>query len=176
MLERDSSLLVSYTTLTVAGAARESRTGALVGAAIVTADGFYRALLTNFARQTQQEILGADLTSARTVRRLSDALSDRSKAQISPRPPCSECMAVFRPCALFCSAATRILLAGHDAKQRRAQVMSTLLSTIQDRLRKRAAYSRTKAELEAMPLEVAIDLDIYKPDAAKLAAEAVYGR
>jgi hypothetical protein len=54
--------------------------------------------------------------------------------------------------------------------------MSTLLNIIQDSLRKRAAYARTVAEIEAMPLEVAIDLDIYKPDAAKIAAKAVYGR
>ncbi len=54
--------------------------------------------------------------------------------------------------------------------------MSAILTTIQARLRQRAAYLRTKSELENMPLEVAIDLDIYKPDAAKLAAHAVYGR
>ncbi|MCC5954980.1 MAG: hypothetical protein JJU07_02680 [Natronohydrobacter sp.] len=54
--------------------------------------------------------------------------------------------------------------------------MSTILSTIQTRLRQRAAYLRTKAELEAMPLDVAIDLDIYKPDAARIAEKAVYGR
>ncbi|MGY6695119.1 MAG: hypothetical protein ACXIUW_03690 [Roseinatronobacter sp.] len=54
--------------------------------------------------------------------------------------------------------------------------MSTLLTTLQTRLKKRAAYLRTKAELENMPLEVAIDLDLYKPDAARLASEAVYGR
>jgi hypothetical protein len=54
--------------------------------------------------------------------------------------------------------------------------MSTLMTRIQDSLRKRAAYARTVAEIEAMPLEVAIDLDIYKPDAAKIAAKAVYGR
>ncbi len=76
VLERDGSLLASYTTLTVAGAARESRTGALVGAAIDTADGFYRALLTNFARQSREEMLGADLPGARTVRRIGGALSD----------------------------------------------------------------------------------------------------
>lgn len=54
--------------------------------------------------------------------------------------------------------------------------MSTILNTIQTRLRQRAAYLRTKYELESMPLEVAIDLDIYRPDAAKIAAKAVYGR
>ncbi len=54
--------------------------------------------------------------------------------------------------------------------------MSTLLTHIQDRLRKRAAYERTRRELANMPLEVAIDLDIYKPDADKIAADVVYGR
>lgn len=54
--------------------------------------------------------------------------------------------------------------------------MSTLLTTLQIRLKQRAAYLRTKAELENMPLEVAIDLDLYKPDAARIASEAVYGR
>ena len=54
--------------------------------------------------------------------------------------------------------------------------MSTLFNTLQTRLKQRAAYLRTKSELESMPLNVAIDLDIYKPDAAKLAAKAVYGR
>jgi len=54
--------------------------------------------------------------------------------------------------------------------------MSTILTTIQTRLRQRAAYLRTKAEIEAMPLEVAIDLDIYRPDAARIAEKAVYGR
>ena len=53
--------------------------------------------------------------------------------------------------------------------------MTTLLARIQDRLRKRAAYSRTKSALKNMPLEVAIDLDLYKPDADKIAARAVYG-
>jgi hypothetical protein len=54
--------------------------------------------------------------------------------------------------------------------------MSNLLIRIQETLRKRAAYARTVAEIEAMPLDVAIDLDIYRPDAAKIAAKAVYGR
>lgn len=54
--------------------------------------------------------------------------------------------------------------------------MSTILTTIQTRLKQRAAYRRTKAEIEAMPLDVAIDLDIYKPDAARIAEQAVYGR
>jgi hypothetical protein len=54
--------------------------------------------------------------------------------------------------------------------------MTALLTTLQTRLKQRAAYARTKAELESMPLDVAIDLDIYKPDAGRMAAQAVYGR
>ncbi len=54
--------------------------------------------------------------------------------------------------------------------------MTTLLSQIQDRLRKRAAYRRTVAELRAMPLDVAIDLDMDPSAAEQVAAEAVYGR
>ncbi|WFE74366.1 hypothetical protein [Roseinatronobacter sp. S2] len=54
--------------------------------------------------------------------------------------------------------------------------MSTLLTRIQTRLRQRAAYARTVNEIRNMPLDVAIDLDIYKPDARKIAAQAVYGQ
>ena len=38
------------------------------------------------------------------------------------------------------------------------------------------AYHRTKAELEALPLETRLDLDIYKGDIPQIAAHAVYGR
>jgi len=36
-------------------------------------------------------------------------------------------------------------------------------------------YRHTVAELKAMPLEVALDLDIYHGDAEKIAFKAVYG-
>ncbi len=54
--------------------------------------------------------------------------------------------------------------------------MSAFLTLIQTRLRQRAAYARTRAALRSMPLDVAIDLDIYPLDADRLAAKAVYGR
>jgi hypothetical protein len=54
--------------------------------------------------------------------------------------------------------------------------MPDLLTHIRTRLRQRAAYNRTRAALRSMPLDVAIDLDIYPLDAEKLAAKAVYGR
>ena len=51
----------------------------------------------------------------------------------------------------------------------------TLINTIREIAAKRIAYERTVAELEAMPLEVALDLDIHRPDARKIARKAVYG-
>jgi hypothetical protein len=89
--------------------------------------------------------------------------------------PCIFCNAALRPPILCCTAAYPIF-AGTSKTTRKGNPMSTILSTIQTRLRQRAAYLRTKAELEAMPLDVAIDLDIYKPDAARIAEKAVYGR
>ena len=54
--------------------------------------------------------------------------------------------------------------------------MTDLLTRIQTRLRQRAAYVRTRKALRDMPLDVAIDLDIYPLHADRLAARAVYGR
>lgn len=53
--------------------------------------------------------------------------------------------------------------------------MSTFFSDIRSALRKRAAYNRTVAELRALPLDVALDLDIYPGDARSIARKAVYG-
>ena len=51
----------------------------------------------------------------------------------------------------------------------------TLINTIREIAAKRIAYERTVAEIKAMPLEVALDLDIHRPDARKIARKAVYG-
>jgi hypothetical protein len=49
-----------------------------------------------------------------------------------------------------------------------------------ERLRARAAevarYRRTRDEIARMPLDVALDLDIYPGDAAKIARTAVWGK
>ena len=42
-------------------------------------------------------------------------------------------------------------------------------------LEKRRAYKRTVRELSRLPLDVALDLDIYPGDAEKIAKRAVYG-
>lgn len=54
--------------------------------------------------------------------------------------------------------------------------MKPLLSRVQDALRSRAAYRRTVRELRRLPLDVALDLDLYPSDAEIIARRAVYGR
>ncbi len=54
--------------------------------------------------------------------------------------------------------------------------MTTLFNSVLDAARKRIAYERTVAAIETMPLDVALDLDIHRPDARKIAHKAVYGR
>ncbi len=49
------------------------------------------------------------------------------------------------------------------------------LNTLRMRLQKYAQYTRTKRELRAMPLETAIDLGMFREDAGRTAAQAVYG-
>ena len=51
----------------------------------------------------------------------------------------------------------------------------TLINTVRSQLQKRSQYRRTKFEIENMPLDVALDLGIFREDAAKIASKAVYG-
>mgnify|MGYP001812426670 CR=1 FL=1 len=44
-----------------------------------------------------------------------------------------------------------------------------------DDLKKRAAYHRTLRELRRLPLDTALDLDIYPGDVQEIARRAVYG-
>lgn len=50
-----------------------------------------------------------------------------------------------------------------------------MLSTLKTAIAKRAAYNRTRREIASMPLDVALDLNIYPGDASKIAYKAVYG-
>lgn len=50
-----------------------------------------------------------------------------------------------------------------------------IITKLRTSLQKRAEYNRIKAELNSMPLETAIDLGIFKEDAARIARETVYG-
>jgi len=51
----------------------------------------------------------------------------------------------------------------------------SILDTVRTAARKRALYNRTVSEIRRMPLDVALDLDIYPGDAERIAWTAVYG-
>ena len=52
--------------------------------------------------------------------------------------------------------------------------MMTVLNTVRTAMQKRVAYERLKRELRAMPLETAIDLGMFREDAAQVARKAIY--
>lgn len=52
--------------------------------------------------------------------------------------------------------------------------MMTVIDRLKSAASKRAAYRRTVRELETLPLDVALDLDIYRGDARRIARTAVY--
>ncbi len=45
-----------------------------------------------------------------------------------------------------------------------------------NQIRARAEYRRTASEISRMPLDVALDLDLDRADAPRIARQAVYGR
>lgn len=51
----------------------------------------------------------------------------------------------------------------------------TLIQSIRGAARRRAAYRRTVAELSALPLDTALDLNIPREDVRRIARRAVYG-
>ena len=51
----------------------------------------------------------------------------------------------------------------------------TVLNTIRTAVQKRIAYAQLKHELQSMPLQTAIDLGLFREDAAKTASKAIYG-
>lgn len=53
--------------------------------------------------------------------------------------------------------------------------MFAMIEDLANRLTKRSQFRRTVAALRAMPLDVALDLDLFPGDAEKIARRAVYG-
>jgi len=51
----------------------------------------------------------------------------------------------------------------------------TVLNNFRSVIEKRVAYSRLKYELESMSIDTAIDLGMFREDAGKIAAKAIYG-
>jgi hypothetical protein len=72
VLDPSGALRASYTIQVLAGEAAESRTGTLVGAVANSAGGYYRELLTAFARDARTQVLGADLPGQRLARRIAN--------------------------------------------------------------------------------------------------------
>lgn len=50
-----------------------------------------------------------------------------------------------------------------------------MITELTTRLQKFAAYTRLKRELRAMPLDVALDLGLFREDAKRTALTAIYG-
>jgi hypothetical protein len=69
ILTPDGTLLGTYAIQSISGDAAQTTTGALIGAAVNSADGFYRDMLTGFARDTREQVLGRDLPGQRLIRR-----------------------------------------------------------------------------------------------------------
>lgn len=53
--------------------------------------------------------------------------------------------------------------------------MPSMLNKLRNAVHKRAQYNRTVTEIAHMPLNVALDLDIFREDARLIAQRAVYG-
>jgi uncharacterized protein YjiS (DUF1127 family) len=53
--------------------------------------------------------------------------------------------------------------------------MTNLLNKLRSRLNEQARYRQIRDEIANMPLDVALDLDIYRGDADKIARRAVWG-
>lgn len=53
--------------------------------------------------------------------------------------------------------------------------MSNLVNALKVRMDQYARYRQTRDEIARMPLDVALDLDIYPGDAERIARQAVWG-
>lgn len=52
----------------------------------------------------------------------------------------------------------------------------TFFARLSEAARKRSEYRRTRDALRALPIDVALDLDIYSGEADAIARRSVYGR
>jgi hypothetical protein len=55
-------------------------------------------------------------------------------------------------------------------------MMISVISMLKDAARDYAAYRKTRDEIANLPLEIALDLNIFPGDAERIAREAVYGK
>jgi uncharacterized protein YjiS (DUF1127 family) len=59
---------------------------------------------------------------------------------------------------------------------KRNEMMISVYGTIREAARTYALYRKTRNEIANMPIDVALDLNIYRGDAENIAREAVYGQ
>ncbi len=52
----------------------------------------------------------------------------------------------------------------------------SMIAQFKEAFEKRALYVKTRDEIAQLPVDVALDLDIYPGDAEQIAYEAVYGK
>lgn len=64
---------------------------------------------------------------------------------------------------------------GPSETKRKDTTMSNLVNALKVRMDQYARYRRTRDEIARMPLDVALDLDIYPGDAERIARQAVWG-
>jgi hypothetical protein len=55
-------------------------------------------------------------------------------------------------------------------------MMISVISMLKDAARDYAAYRKTRDEIANLPLDIALDLNIFPGDADRIAREAVYGK
>ena len=53
--------------------------------------------------------------------------------------------------------------------------MSIFMTRFRAAMERRRQYNRTVREIERLPIDVALDLDLYRGDARHIARHAVYG-
>ena len=53
--------------------------------------------------------------------------------------------------------------------------MSSIMTRIRTAAERRRRYSRTVREIQTMPIDVALDLDLHRGDARRIARRAIYG-
>jgi uncharacterized protein YjiS (DUF1127 family) len=75
-----------------------------------------------------------------------------------------------------CAAVQHSYLEAERNRSAGKETAMTAFATLRRTLEKRAEYLRVKREIEALPVELAVeDLGIYPGDADKIARRAVYG-
>ena len=53
--------------------------------------------------------------------------------------------------------------------------MTSVLTDLRLRAQKRAEWKKTRDEIAKLPVDIALDLDLYPGDATRIATRAVYG-